>query len=242
MQEIKMVKLNTIKKNPKNPRIVKDDGFKKLKDSLSGTRGLDHFYARPCIVSTRTGEHIIIAGNTRYQAAKDLGWKEVPVVILTDLTEEQEKEIIIRDNVSNGEWDWDMLSIQYDLEELQHFGVNMFEAEELDDEQKEEYSQKIGTVTYEPKNTNHTVRDLIDTEKKDSLCKKITDSNLPEELKGFLMTRAHFFVKFNFSNIADFYAYQATAEEKILFEELALVLLDKNQLMANGFSKLLEEI
>lgn len=150
MQEIKMVKLNTIKKNPNNPRIVKDDGFKKLKESLSGTRGLDHFYARPCIVSTRTGEHIIIAGNTRYQAAKDLGWKEVPTVILEDLTEEQEKEIIIRDNVSNGEWDWEKLANEWDTEELSDWGVDVpsfgavdYSVLEEENETEEEDLQKI---------------------------------------------------------------------------------------------------
>lgn len=125
MQEIKMVKLTTLKKNPNNPRIVKDDGFKKLKESLSGARGLDHFYARPCIVSTRTGEHIIIAGNTRFQAAIDLGWKEVPAVVLDGLTEEQEKEIIIRDNVQNGEWDWEILANEWESVQLNEWGCNV---------------------------------------------------------------------------------------------------------------------
>ena len=60
--------IHDIHKNKSNPRIIKDDGFKKLKESLNSDRGKDHFEARPCIISTRTGENIIIAGNTRYQA------------------------------------------------------------------------------------------------------------------------------------------------------------------------------
>lgn len=100
------IKIEDLKKNPNNPRIIKDEGFKKLKESLQSSKGKEHFDARPCIVSTRTGENIIIAGNTRFQAAKELGWKEVPTVIMEGLTEEQEQEIIIRDNVSNGECGW----------------------------------------------------------------------------------------------------------------------------------------
>ena len=107
---------------------------------------MDHFYARPCIVSTRTGEHIIIAGNTRYQAAKDLGWKEVPVVILTDLTEEQEKEIIIRDNVSNGEWDWEKLANEWDTIKLTDFGIDDVEIFKKNDIDIDEFFESSDTT------------------------------------------------------------------------------------------------
>jgi len=123
-----------MKKNPKNPRIIKDDGFLKLKESLESEKGKEHFEARPCIISTRTGEHIIIAGNTRYQAAKDLGWKEIPVVIMEGLTEDQENEIIIRDNVSNGEWDWGTLTSEWDVKKLEEWGLDIPELEILDEE------------------------------------------------------------------------------------------------------------
>lgn len=123
-----------MKKNPKNPRIIKDDGFLKLKESLESAKGKEHFEARPCIISTRTGEHIIIAGNTRYQAAKDLGWKEIPVVIMEGLTEDQENEIIIRDNVSNGEWDWGTLTSEWDVKKLEEWGLDIPELEILDEE------------------------------------------------------------------------------------------------------------
>lgn len=128
------IALKELKKNPNNPRIIKDEGFKKLKASLKSKRGKDHFEARPCIVSRRTGENIIIAGNTRYQAAKDLGWEEVPTVILEDLTEEQEQEIIIRDNVSNGEWSYEILANEWDSEKLEEWGVEIPELEILDEE------------------------------------------------------------------------------------------------------------
>ena len=132
------IALTELKKNPNNPRIIKDEGFKKLKESLKSKRGKDHFEARPCIVSTRTGENIIIAGNTRYQAAKDLGWEEVPTVILEDLTEAQEQEIIIRDNVSNGEWSYEILANEWDREKLEEWGVDLPEIEHIEPEVTED--------------------------------------------------------------------------------------------------------
>jgi hypothetical protein len=234
------IALKELKKNPNNPRIIKDEGFKKLKASLKGKRGKDHFEARPCIVSTRTGENIIIAGNTRYQAAKDLGWEEVPTVILEDLTEAQEQEIIIRDNVSNGEWDYLKLKDEFDIDSLNAWGVDiaLWEKEEKN-KLDEKYSQKIGQVIYEPKETNHQVSDFFERENKfDEDIEKIEN----EELKEMLYARASFFSTFNFAKIADYYAYQATDEEKKVFEKLALVLLDKDQLIENGFYDLIDNI
>jgi len=132
------IALKELKKNPNNPRIIKDDGFKKLIESLKSKRGKDHFEARPCIVSTRTGENIIIAGNTRYQAAKDLGWEEVPTVILEDLTEAQEQEIIIRDNVSNGEWSYEILANEWDTAKLVEWGLDIPALEVVDPEVQED--------------------------------------------------------------------------------------------------------
>lgn len=131
-------KISTVKKNPNNPRIIKDEQYKKLKESLSGAKGKEFFEARPCIVSNRTGENIIIAGNTRYQAAKDLKWPEIPVAIMEGLTEEQEQEIIIRDNVSNGEWNWETLANEWDAVKLEEWGLSLPETVELEDEAEAE--------------------------------------------------------------------------------------------------------
>lgn len=127
-----------LKKNPANPRIIKDHQYKKLKESLQSERGKDFFDARPVIVSNRTGENIILAGNTRYQAAVDLGWKEIPTVIMEGLTEEQEQEIIIRDNVSNGEWNWEQLANEWDSEKLLEWGLEIPETTNLETGEAEE--------------------------------------------------------------------------------------------------------
>lgn len=125
------VPISDLQVNKANPRVVRDVAFKKLKESLQGVKGKEMFEARPCIVSNRTGENIIIAGNTRYKAAKELKWQEVPTVIMEGLTEEQEQEIIIRDNVTNGEWDFELLANEWDAVKLEEWGVDLPEMVEL---------------------------------------------------------------------------------------------------------------
>lgn len=108
---------------PGNPRTIKKDQFEKLKKSLQDNA--DYFEARPIILSDRTGQLVILAGNQRYKAAKALGLQQVPTITLHGLTEDREREIVIRDNVNNGEWDFDELANAWDEEELDAWGVDL---------------------------------------------------------------------------------------------------------------------
>lgn len=112
-----------LKELPGNPRTIKKDQFEKLKTSIKDNA--DYFEARPIILSDRTGELVILAGNQRYKAAKAIGLKEVPTILLPNLSEEREKEIIIRDNVENGDWDWDALANAWDANLLDDWGVDL---------------------------------------------------------------------------------------------------------------------
>lgn len=120
--EIIYRKLSELKKLEGNPRRISPDMMKKLKESIS--HGMDYFEARPLILSDRTGELVILAGNQRYEACKQLGIEEAPTVLLPGLTEEREREIIIRDNVSNGEWNFDILA-DWSADELESWGVDL---------------------------------------------------------------------------------------------------------------------
>jgi hypothetical protein len=99
--------LKELKLLEKNPRKISKEQMDILVKSIQDNQ--DYFEARPIILSNRTGELVIIAGNQRYKAAKKIGLKQVPTFVLSGLTEEKEKEIIIRDNVSNGDWDMESL-------------------------------------------------------------------------------------------------------------------------------------
>ena len=119
--QVQYRKLAELKELPGNPRIIKKDQFEKLKKSLQDNQ--DYFEARPIILSNRTGELVILAGNQRYKAAKAIGMTEVPTILLEGLTEQREKEIIIRDNVENGDWDMDILANEWEADALKSWGV-----------------------------------------------------------------------------------------------------------------------
>lgn len=114
--------LSELKKLENNPRTIKKKDFETLKKSIQDN--MDYFEARPIILSDRTGELVILAGNMRYEAARELGMKEVPTITLSGLTEEREREIVIRDNVNNGEWNFDELLNAWDVDKLQDWGIH----------------------------------------------------------------------------------------------------------------------
>lgn len=113
--------LAELKKLPGNPRTITKDAMERLKKSLKNNA--DYFEARPLILSNRTGELIILAGNQRYEAAKALGLDEVPCCLIEGLTEEQERELVVRDNVELGDWDYDALANgDWDVDDLFDWG------------------------------------------------------------------------------------------------------------------------
>jgi ParB-like chromosome segregation protein Spo0J len=116
---IQKSKVSEIKLNPNNPRLIKDDKFTKLVQSIKDfPEMLD---IRPIVVNQ---DMIILGGNMRYKACKEAGLKEIPI-IKTDLTEEQQREFLIKDNTSGGEWDWEVLANEWDNEQLEAWGLDL---------------------------------------------------------------------------------------------------------------------
>jgi ParB-like chromosome segregation protein Spo0J len=115
-----IIKIDFIKVNPNNPRLIKDDKFKKLVQSIIDFPQM--LEIRPIVVNA---DMIILGGNMRYKACKEAGIKEIPVIIADNLTEEQQKEFLIKDNVSGGEWDWEVLANEWDSEELEAWGLDL---------------------------------------------------------------------------------------------------------------------
>jgi ParB-like chromosome segregation protein Spo0J len=116
----KTVKISDIKSNPNNPRLIKDDKFKKLVKSIQEFPQM--LEIRPIVVNQ---DMIVLGGNMRLKACKEAGLKEIPIIYADDLTEEQQRQFIIKDNVGFGEWDWEMIANEWDAEQLDDWGMNV---------------------------------------------------------------------------------------------------------------------
>ena len=117
---IQVVKIKDIKNNPNNPRIIKDDKFKKLVASIREFPKM--LEIRPIVVND---DMIVLGGNMRLKAIKELGLTEAPVIKISDLTDEQQRQFIIKDNAGFGEWDWNMLANEWDTDELEKWGLDL---------------------------------------------------------------------------------------------------------------------
>ena len=114
------VDIRQIRPNPENPRVIKDNKFQKLVKSITELPQM--LELRPIVVNR---DMIVLGGNMRLKACEAAGLTEVPVVFADNLTPEQEREFIIKDNSSFGEWDWDLLANEWDVDQLQEWGMDI---------------------------------------------------------------------------------------------------------------------
>jgi DNA modification methylase len=171
MQPI-LTKISDIKLNPNNPRLIKDDKFKKLVQSIKDfPEMLD---IRPIVVNK---DMIILGGNMRYRACKEAGIKEIPVII-TDLSEDKQREFLIKDNTSGGEWDWNMIANEWDTDELEAWGLDIpvFDIEDLGSAEEDNYDVP-DTIE-----TDIVLGDLFEIGEHRLLCGDSTDSDAVTKL------------------------------------------------------------
>jgi ParB-like chromosome segregation protein Spo0J len=133
---IEWVKTKDIIPNENNPRILKDDKFKKLVQSIKDFPEM--LEIRPIVVNN---EMMILGGNMRWKAIQEIGIKEIPIIKAENLTEEQEREFLIKDNVGFGEWDWDALANDWNPEELDLWGLEVPKI--IDSVEPDDLSDKI---------------------------------------------------------------------------------------------------
>jgi hypothetical protein len=117
---IEWVKTKDIVPNTENPRIIKDDKFKKLVQSIKDFPEM--LEIRPIVVNN---EMMILGGNMRLKAIQEIGLKEVPIIKAENLTEQQQREFLIKDNVGFGEWDWDALANDWEYKELVDWALDV---------------------------------------------------------------------------------------------------------------------
>lgn len=226
------MKIQDIKPNPNNPRLIKDDKFKKLCQSLKDFPEM--LELRPIVVNR---DHIILGGNMRYKAAKEIGLKEIPVKVADNLTPDQEREFLIKDNTSGGEWDWEVLANEWDSEQLEGWGLDLPITKDLNEQDLFD----IEIPFYTPSAIVPDVNELANLDKTKNLIDKINSLEVDNELKEVLKVRASFFTDFNFQKIADYYSSQ---EEKIqeVFKDLGLVILAPKEALERGFIELSDSI
>lgn len=165
------IKITQIKANPKNPRVIKDERFKKLCKSLQDFPGM--LEKRPLVCFTDVdGKLVVLGGNMRLKAAKEIGLKELPVMLADDWTEEQKQQFLIKDNVGFGEWNWDELQADWDMQQLEDWGLELHEFAQTEIEAVED--------DYEIPNEVHTdivLGDLFEIGPHRLLCGDSTDSD-----------------------------------------------------------------
>jgi ParB-like chromosome segregation protein Spo0J len=160
---IQNVPINTVKANPNNPRIIKDDKFAKLVKSINEFPQMLNL--RPIVVND---DMVVLGGNMRLKACKEAGLKEIPIIKASELTEQQQKEFIVKDNVGYGEWDWNDLANNWDSEQLIDWGLDIpgfkieeeKEMEDLSDKLKSEF--KIEIICKDEAEQEQTYNKLIE--------------------------------------------------------------------------------
>ena len=198
----------------------------------------------------------IVYGHARIQSMKELGYKEVPTLDLSHLTEAQKKAYIIADNkiALNAGWDEELLKIELQALQEMDFDLSLtgFSDEELKDfnldiedeiiiNEENPYSQKVEIPTYEPDGEKPTFQEMYEDEKVLKLIDKIENSSVDNEIKQFLKLSAYRHLKFNYEKIANFYAH-SNKEVQELMEDSYLVIIDFNKAIEDGLINLENEI
>ena len=161
------VKVDKVKSNPKNPRLIKDDKFKKLVKSIKEFPEMET--VRPIVVNK---DMVILGGNMRYKAMIECGYKEVNVEVV-DWSEQKQNEFIIKDNVGFGEWEWDEIANSWDMEQLEGWGLDLpvFDYKEIEAEE-DDFDVPEGGLE-----TNIVLGDLFEIGEHRLLCGDSTDSD-----------------------------------------------------------------
>lgn len=236
--EIINKKISELKPYKKNPRF-NDEAVEYVANSIK------EFGFKVPIIIDKNNE--IVAGHTRYKASKQLGLNEVPCIIADDLNDEQIKAFRLADNKvsEKSEWNFDLLDDELNdiLEiDMEDFGFNL-SIDDLISEQEEEnpYTTKINIPQYEIKGEEPKIEELQDENKVKELLDKIEKSNVSEEQKEFLKKAATRHYGFNYSKIAEYYAHQ-NKEMQQLMEDSALVIIDYDNAIKNGYAELVKGI
>jgi len=237
----KLADVDALVENPRNPNKHPKRQIELLAKILK-----HQGWRNPIVVSKRSG--FIVSGHGRLEAARLNGWTQVPIDEQDFENEAAEFAHLIADNkiAELAEHD-DSLMLEgiqdLDIKDFELLGLDNLTLEELKEitEGDDVYTRKVESPVYEIKGEKPRISDLFNTEKTDHLLEEIDKSDVSAELKHFLTLAAHRHTKFNYKNIAEFYAH-LSKEEQILFENSALVVIDFDKAIELGFVKMTEQV
>ena len=240
--EIVYKKINELKPYENNSRTHDESQIKQICESIK-----EYGWTNPVLIDEN---NMIIAGHGRVEGGKKLDIKEVPCIVLSGLTDAQKKAYVIADNkmALNAGWNEELLKTE--LENLKELDFDLeltgFSKKELDklfDEINESnpYTSKTEIPQYEIKGEMPEIYELIEEEKVNQLIEDIRKSNVGEKEKEFLIKSAYRHYGFNYSKIAEYYCHQ-NKEMQELMEKSALVIIDINNAIAEGYAELKEEM
>jgi hypothetical protein len=240
---IVMMNPNELQPYPGNPR-RNDQSVDQVARSIR-----EFGFNQPIVVDAN---RVIVVGHTRLKAAKKLGLDQVPVIIVDTVSEEKLQAYRLADNKLNELAQWDDSLLIDELTEIiargdQH--LTGFSQEELDEllgtdeplTDHSAYTKKIDTPVYTPKGEKPEITELYDQARTEQLIRDIQDSTATEEEKQFLTAAARRHTVFDYHNIAEYYCH-ATAEVQDLMERSALVIIDFDQAIEQGYVKLSNEL
>jgi hypothetical protein len=232
--------ISELKLNPKNPRVIKDEKFRQLCQSIEQFPEMMEKRPMVCVTDPVDGKLFPLGGNMRLKALQHLKMKDVPdawVSLADDWTQEKRLEFTIKDNVSFGEWDFDELSADWDTDMLAEWGVELPEGKNMNVMDLFD----IDIPFYTPSDIVPNVDELADLNKVITLTDRIETMDIDAYLKSILMARAAFFSDFRFDKIADYYFYQPE-DVKELFRDLGLVILSPKDAIDRGFVEISENV
>ena len=241
--EIEYLSIDAITPNDRNSRTHSKEQVAQICDSIK-----EFGFTNPILIDE---DNIIIAGHGRLEAAKKLGETDVPTITLVGLTDDQKRAYVIADNKLALNAGWDMAVLQEEVNRLADLDFNLdllgFDSKELADirglsaDDESDYTKKVETPLYEPSEEKPDLTDLFDDSKTFELVEAIKASKLPQAEKDFLMLAAGRHTVLDFEKIADYYAH-SSEEMQSLMEDSALVIIDFDKAIEQGYITMSQEI
>lgn len=234
--QIEKIKVSEIIPYADNAKIHTDRQVEQIRSSI-----LEFGFNDPIAIDEN---NVVIEGNGRLMAIKDLGYKEVDCIRIEGLTEDQKRAYILVHNQLTMNTGFDIEILNKELERIKGIDMQQFDFEididfdnDIDTGDGNKYTQKVDVPQYEPTGERPDLYELCDSGKADSFLEEIKEANITDDEKDFLIKATKRLYEFNYKKIAEYYA-QATPEMQELMEHLALVIIDFDDAIAYGYAQL----